>query len=87
MKLLLFYHDFFISFIWGYPHTKFEVSVPFFYAYRELWPEGRNDPPLGSGRVRKSPVLIGLNGIFSRRLLYIFALPDPLLKMLFLHIS
>jgi len=33
------------------------------YAYRELWPAGKNNPSApGPGRVRKSPALIGLNG-------------------------
>jgi len=42
MTTIVFEHDFFTSFIWGYLQTKFEVSsIP----YRELWPAGKNDPP------------------------------------------
>jgi len=36
-------------------YTKFEFIA---YAYRELWPTGKNDPPPGPGRVRKNPIYI-----------------------------
>jgi len=56
--IVIFEHDFFTSFIWGYLHTKFEVLFEV-YAYRELWPAGKNELS-GPERVRKSPVLIAL---------------------------
>jgi len=51
------------SFIWGYLHTKFEVSSN---AYRELRPAGKNEPPPPrSWKGSKKP---GPNRVKSRKL-------------------